>query len=470
MTATDALDHPLTGRVRGPVSRPGDGGYDKERAGFQTAQCHRPSLIVGATGAADVSAAVMLAAETGQPVAVQATGHGLATPAEDGVLITTCRMNGVRVDAESRTAWIAAGVRWNRVIHEAAPFGLAPLSGSSPDVGAVSYTLGGGLGLLSREFGYAADHVRAIDVVTADGRIRRVVPGDDLYWALLGGRDNFGVVTGMEIDLMPVDRIYGGALHFDADLVEDVLHTYLSWTATVPDELTSSVGLMPMPDLPMVPVPLRGRYVASVRVVYHGDSASGERLIAPLRAIGPRLVDSLAEMPYRAAASIYNDPVTPHAYHGDGLLLHDVDAETLRMVRGHTGPDAPVMCVVGLNHLGGALARPPATPNAIGHRSARYLLRILSPLDGTDATTTVRSVHRRVSDALGSAIVGRSLNFVFGSHGEVTPGGYEPADYRRLTELKAAYDPENLFRLNRNIPPATGRRDPGMSSLSGQAC
>ncbi len=449
----------LTGQVRGPVFMPNDEGYDAERGGFQTAQQHRPDLIVGATGAADVRAAVEFAAIRGLPVAVQGTGHALlSVAAEGGVLITTHRMSGVRVDAEARTAWLEAGVRWEQVIHEAAPHGLTPLSGSAPHVGAVSYTLGGGLGLLSRRYGYAADHVRRIDVVTADGQLRHITAHSDpdLFWALRGGRDNFGVVTGLGIDLFPVARLYGGGLFFDTELVADVLDAYRHWTTTVPDELTSSVALIPFPDIPQVPEPLRGRFVAHVRIAYAGDAEAAKRLVAPLRAVGSRLMDTLEEMPYTAAGSIYNDPTNPHAYSADNAMLRELDASALRAVLELAGPDAPVPCIVQLRHLGGALARPPAIANSVGHRDAQYLLIVLSPLDGFDIST-VRLVHQGLIEALAPWTTGRCLNYMYGekSSAEQVRTAYDPDDYRRLAELKAVYDPTNIFRLNHNIPPAT---------------
>src|SRR5919108_3304565 len=212
------------------IVRPSDEGYDSERAGFQRAVEHRPALIVRATRPEDVRAAVELAAGERRPVGVKATGHGVTTAAGDeAVLIATDRMSGVRIDPARRTAYVEAGVRWGQVIEQAAADGLAPLSGSSPDVGAIAYTLGGGLGLMSRRYGYAADHVRSIDVVTADGRPRHVTPdgaGADLFWALRGGRDNFGVVTGLEVDLVPVTRLYGGGLYFAAEHVGEVVEGY----------------------------------------------------------------------------------------------------------------------------------------------------------------------------------------------------------------------------------------------------
>src|SRR5262245_60819713 len=195
----------------------GDKGYEAEVGGFQTAVRHAPVVVVAASSVEDVVEAVRLARARDVRLAVQATGHGARAPA-DGVLVTTRRMSGVRIDPVARTAWVEAGARWSAVIEQAATHGLAPLAGSSPGVGAVGYTMGGGFGLLGRTFGYAADHVRALDVVTADGVARHVTATSepDLFWALRGGGEPLAVVTSMEIALVPVPVVHGGGLHFDA--------------------------------------------------------------------------------------------------------------------------------------------------------------------------------------------------------------------------------------------------------------
>ncbi|MFC8826659.1 FAD-binding oxidoreductase [Streptomyces sp. NPDC057137] len=435
------------------VFRPGDPGYDDELAGFQLGFSPRPDVVVGATGTGDVRTAVAHAAAHGLPVGVQATGHGVPAAAEGGLLITTKRMDGVRIDPGARTATIEAGVRWRQVVEAAGPHGLAPLNGSSPGVGAVSYTLGGGLGLLAREFGYTADHVRGLDVVTADARLRRVTPSSDpeLFWALLGGGHNFGVVTALEVGLAPVARLYGGALLFDGELRDDVVRTYLEWVKAVPDTLTSSLAVMVFPDMEELPPFLRGRYTLSVRVAFTGDEAAGERLVAPLRAIGPTITDSLREMPYTESATIHSDPEFPHAYWGDSAMLSGLDAETLTDLLELTGPAAPMMCVVQLNPLGGALAKEPAVPNAVPYRDAVFLIRGLSPLAGPDLAA-VRELYGRFFDRLAPVTVGRSLNFVF-ADGARTEGLYDAETARRLAGLKAHYDPANLFRRNYNIAP-----------------
>ncbi|MBQ0850479.1 FAD-binding oxidoreductase [Streptomyces sp. BH-SS-21] len=451
----------LAERVQGPVFTPGSSGYDDERSGFQTAFRHRPAVIVGATGPDDVSAAVTFAAARGLPVAVQATGHGLSAAAQgEGVLISTARMTDVRIDPLNRTVRIAAGVRWEQVIKEAATHGLAPLNGSAPHVGAVAYTLGGGVGVLGRQFGYTADHVRSIDVVTADGALRQVTADSDpdLFWALRGGRDNFGIVTSLEVALVPLTRIYGGGLYFDADLVPEALATYLRWTTTVPEELTSSISLMRYPDLPPIPAPLKGRYTAHIRVAYTGDADSGKQLVEPLRAIGPRLIDSIDEMPYTASGSIYNDPAFPHAYYGNNVMLGEAGPPVAEAVLDLAGPTAKAPCIVDLRHLGGAFSRPPAVPSAIGSREGEYILRVLTPLAICDVDTA-RPVHERLYEAVRPWTVGRNLNFIYAD--EATPDQtglvYSPEDLRRLAGIKAVHDPANLFRFNHNIVPAAAK-------------
>lgn len=471
--AAPALDlAALVRESQGPVLVPGDDGYDAERSGFQLARCHRPAVIVGAECAGDVVAAVRFARAQGLPVAVQATGHGLSAATDGGLLISTRRMAGVRVDAAAGTARVEAGVVWGQVVEAATPYGLAPLNGSSPGVGVVSYTLGGGVGVLARTYGFAADHVRSVDLVTADARLRHVTADSDpgLFRALLGGGHGLGVVTAMEFGLMPVARLYGGQLVFGGEQIDAALSAYLDWTETVPDELTSSLALIAYPDLPQLPEPLRGRYLAHIRIAYTGSAAEGERLVAPLRALGPRVSDDLREMPYAESHTIHRDPSDPHAYDGDNALLSGLDATTLHRVAALTGPAAPVMCVVQLNHLGGAMAAGGASAGAVGHRDARYALRLLSGLPvaagdgpGSDgagsggpdaALATVRALHAEALAAIAPWRLGRSVNFLFGGHGErpdaaeVARSVHDADEHRRLAGIKAGHDPENVFRFH----------------------
>ncbi|MEU8622273.1 FAD-binding oxidoreductase [Streptomyces sp. NPDC048623] len=418
---------------------------------FQTAFTVRPDRLVSATGPEDVRTAVRYAAEHGLSVTVTSTGHGLGGTVEGGVLIDTRAMDGVEVDPVARTARIGAGARWGQVAEAAAPYGLAPLNGSSPGVGVVGYLLGGGLGILGRTYGWAADRVRAVELVTADGAVRRLVPGDAAFGALLGGGavHRFGVVTEVTVDLVPVARLYGGSLAFDGAVVDpaEVLRGYVRWAEALPATLTSSLAALVYPDVPALPPHLRGRYVLSVRVACtgaSGNSAEGERLVAPLRALGPALSDSLRELPYSESPTIHADPDVPHAYWGDGILLDVMDEGAVTEVLRLTGPEAGRMVVVQLNHLGGALAA--EGPASVPYREAGWLVRALYPLDetGEAGVAPVRELHARVEAALAPRTLGRAVNFVFGDR-ERTEGLYDPETAKRLAAVESELDPANLF-------------------------
>ncbi|NSC22643.1 FAD-binding oxidoreductase [Streptomyces albus subsp. chlorinus] len=468
----------LRAAVHGSVLLPGDEGYEQECAGFQAGDRHRPDVLVAARTADDVRAAVSHARRHGLPVAVQASGHGLGEAARGGVLVSTRHMTGIRIDATARTAWVEAGVRAGDLVAEAARHQLAPLNGSAPGVGVVSYALGGGVGLLGRRFGYAADLVRRIEVVTgeADTPLRVVTAQSDpeLFWGLRGGGGGFGVVTGMEIELLPVQRIYGGRLVFDGgEVAEEVLRTWQKWTESSPEELTSAVTMLPMPDIPAVPESLRGRYLAQVHLAFTGSREEGERLAEPLRAIGAVLVDELREMPYAECASVFMEPDTPHAYRSANVLLDagGLDEAARQSVLAAAGPDSDVMCVLGIRHLGGAFSRPPAVPNAVAHRDAAYLLYVLSPVarpgEGPDADA-VRARHDRVLAPAAEHVVGRNANFLYGPQSpQVAQAVYPGETGARLSRLETRCDPEGLFRFTLRGAAAGGLRDAGAGTPRG---
>ncbi|WP_433561833.1 FAD-binding oxidoreductase [Nocardia sp. CA-151230] len=453
MTKTANTELPAT---TGPVFQPGDTGYDAEIAGFQTAYTHRPAVVVGAAHAEDVRAAVEYAARHGLPVAVQNTGHGLSVATDGGVLITTRRMTDIRIDADARTARVAAGVQAGALIEAAAAHGLAPLNGSSLSVGVVGYTLGGGIGILAREFGYAAEHVRGIEIVTADGRLRRLSPGDELFGAVLGTGGNFGVVTALELALLPITTVYGGQLQFDTPLVAPALEAWRLWTGDVPEQMTSAITMMTFPDIPAFPPHLRGRYVATINIAFTGSAEEGERLVAPLRAVGARMADDLRVMPYTESHAIYRDPEHPHPYLATNALLSDLPADATDAFLEATGPESPVPVIAGLRHLGGALGRPGPNGIAMDHRDAEYIARILT-MPNPDNADQIDDRLSLVLKTLQPWTLGQNLNFLYGggdqADEEQTRAGYNAATYDRLSGLKAKYDPANLFRNNRNIRP-----------------
>lgn len=448
----------LKDAVQGTVLAPGDPGFDDERAAWNRLVEHHPAVVVVPTGAGDIATAVRFAAAEGLPVAVQATGHGAVVPADGAVLISTRHLDSIEIDPNTATARIAAGATWRPVIEKAAPYGLAPLVGSSSTVGAVGYLTGGGLPVLGRQFGFSADDVRGFEIVTADGSIRQVSAQDepDLFWAVRGGKGNFGVVTSVEFGLLPLSRLYGGRLTFPQAKARDVFAAWVEWTAKQPDEMASSVAFLRIPDLPMVPEPVRGQRSFSLRIAYTGEAAEGERMIQVFRDFGPEL-DTVTEMPYRNLGEIHGDPDQPTPVLDNGALLRPLDGAAVDRIVSLVGPDADVpQGLVEIRHLGGALSRTPQPPNAVGNRSGAFgLLAAFVVLPGELA---------RVGQALQAVMVGiqpwdsgtKLTGYLGGTNilPDQVRAAYRDEDWARLTAIKAAYDPANTFRLTHNIPPA----------------
>ncbi|MGC4757615.1 FAD-binding oxidoreductase [Micromonospora trifolii] len=425
-----------------PVAyHPGSAEYDEHCAGFQLRERHQPAHVVVARSAGDVVAAVQHAAKSRMPIAVQATGHGLANPLRgEGVLVSTRRMDSVDVDPGAGTAWVGAGARWRDVIEAAAPYDLAPLSGSLPGVGAVSYTLGGGIGLMARRYGFAADHVTRLEVVTADGSLLTVSERDepDLFWALRGGGGSFGIVTALEMALMPVARLVGGGLMFDLGQTPEVVSAWLRWTATVPSHMTSA----------MTTLEISHRHFAHVQIAYLGSAQEAEELVAPLRALKP-VHDGLQEVPYRRSDTVFSEPDQPHAYVGDNVLLPAIDEERLRDAIAVSAPGRSVPSIVSVRHLGGALSTAPRVPNAVSHREAKYLLcvvGVVAPTSTSDAASA-RAVQDELLAGWSGTAVGSSPNFTFGRADQRSAAEpFDAASRGRLLQLAHRYDPAGLLR------------------------
>ncbi|WP_433466745.1 FAD-binding oxidoreductase [Spirillospora sp. CA-128828] len=375
-------------------------------------------LIVEATGPADVRAAILASRELGVPLTVQATGHGTVVPPDEGMLLKTSRMTRVLVDPSRRIARAEAGARWSDVIAAAAPLGLAPLSGSHASVGVTGFTLGGGVGPLSRRFGFAADHLLRAEIVTADGRHLTADAGrhPDLFWALRGGSGNFGVVTSLEFRLHPVSTVYAGVAMFPVERAADVLTRFRDESATRPDALTVSVALANHAS--------HGRVVI-VRGVHTGPAADGARALRSLwQAAGPPLHDDFRTMPYAETESLGG--TAPHHFH----LYADLPDPLIAAIAAGDASGIEV------RHWGGAMARPGADAGPVGHRDVPFSLTI----DGSD------------TDLAPYATGGSFLNFLHDT--SRTASAYTPENFRRLREVKRAYDPQNVFHRNHNIQPA----------------
>jgi FAD/FMN-containing dehydrogenase len=373
-----------------------------------------PVPVVQATSPADVRRAVLTARAQGLPLAIRATGHGTHAPLDGAVLLDTSRMATVLVDGDRGIARVGPGAVWGSVARAAAPFGLAPLSGSHPDVGVTGYTLGGGLSWLSRRYGLAADSLRRAEVVTAAGS-RLVASHDenaDLFWALRGGGGSFGVVTSLEIGLHPVARVYAGTAYFEIQRATETLARYRDWIAGAPDALSTAVLLSRLDD---------GRRVLAIRAMYDGDGDAAGRLLRPLfDAAGPPIADGMRSVRYADAAMGGTPP--RHVELLDDLPDAAIDAVV--------AADAPT---VEIRHWGGALAAPEPGAGPIGARGATF--------------SVIADAH---VPALGPHGTGGSfLNFLADTSRTAT--AFTSADLRRLRAIKRAYDPANLLRAGHAI-------------------
>ncbi|WP_066362367.1 FAD-binding oxidoreductase [Herbidospora mongoliensis] len=414
-----------------------------EISGFNLAVRHHPALVAEAETAEDVAEAIAHAASHDLPVAVQATGHGAVEPADGAVLILTSRMRSLTVDPVERTATVGAGCTWAEVVQAAAPFGLAPLCGSASGVGAVGFTLGGGVGPLARTYGFAADHVRALTVVTPDGVVRVADPGSepDLFWALRGGKGGFGVVTSLTVDLFPLATVWGGGFYYAAADAAAVLRAYAAWAPGLPETLTTSLAFLRLPPLPQLPPPLRGQFVAHLRVA---AATPQEALLAPMLGVAEPVLGGVGELPYTQLDRIHNDPTDPMPVIERSTLLRELTPEGVEALLAVAGPslELPVP-VVELRQLGGALAREPKEPNAVGGRDGAFSLLVVGlPGSAPDAVTA----------AMAPWSTGGSLINFHGSDLATLHRAWPEATRRRLTEIRNQIDPGNLFRIGHAAP------------------
>lgn len=461
MTMNDFAD--LRSGLVGDVLMPGNSGYQEAIAAWVVNTGHRPELVVLAECANDIQRAVRFAGERGLPVGVQATGHGALVPVTRGILINTSRMQGISIDPVTCTARVEAGVKWTSVVPAAQAYGLAPLLGSTTDVGVVGYTLGGGIGWLARAYGFAADRIVSADLVTADGELVHVteVAHPELFWALRGGSGNFGIVTALEFELVPVDTVFGGTAFYPIAHAKEVLSAFAAWTQDLPSEITASAGILRIPPLPELPEPLRGATVVFTRACGIGNLDQAEAIIGPIREIGglTPIVDTFGVMPFGAIDAISMDPVDPMPWTATTTSLTVLDEGTIdRLIAAAgEGVTTPVM-MVEIRFIEGAVDRMPRRGGVANRHEASMVVMIGAVVPDPAMAPMVHAAIAEVDAAFAPVSSGTVLlNFLHLGDASVerVRSCFAKDDYLRLTQVKAELDPGNMFRYNANIPPAT---------------
>jgi hypothetical protein len=360
-------------------------------------------------------------------------------------------MKGIQIDPVGRIARAEAGATWEDLTGPASELGLAALHGSSPDVGIVGYSLGGGMGWYARKWGLATNHVTAIELVTIEGEPLRATHEHhpELFWALRGGGGNFGVVTAIEFRLFPVDEVYAGALFFPWERAAEVLHTWHGLLAGLPDEITSVGRLLQIPPMPHIPEPLRGRAFVVVEAAYLGTQAGGEALLSPLRALGPE-IDTFAMVPPVGLAELHMDPRDPMPAISDHELLHDVDPSVLDELVAAIGPGTGSPLVsFELRHTGGALARPAEHHGVRGTLPGSLCMFAIGVPFSPEVGAAIQASLAEVRSIVAPHRAGDYLNFV--EHPHPAERGYDAAVWQRLRSVHAAHDPAGVMHANHDL-------------------
>ncbi|HET6987640.1 MAG TPA: FAD-binding protein, partial [Kribbella sp.] len=441
----DSLEE-LRSCLTGEVHTPDDEQYAALSTPWLLAVSMRPAAVVAVRTAEDVVATVRFAREHGYTVGVQATGHGADSSYAGHLLVVTKGLDEVTVHPEG-WARVGAGVKWLPVIRAAARYGLAPLNGSTSDVGVVGYTTGGGVGPMARTYGLAADKVRAFEVVTGDGEFRRVTPTEhpDLFFALRGGKGATAIVTAVEFDLVHLPTFYGGAVYFDGADAERVIDHWRHWSESLPEQATTSFVLFQLPDMPGVPPALAGRMTLGIRFVWTGATDEGRELLDQIRSVAPVILDDADLKPYLAVDSVHADPVDPMPVVDPAMLLTeftDVTAKRLLDVAGYDSGSPQIM--VEVRQLGGAYAREAEHPNAFSHRAAGFSVLAV----GIAEDPRVLPHWDRLYAALSEWDTGGVWpNFGPPHDARTARRAYDEETLRRIAEVSRKYDPDGVLQI-----------------------
>ncbi len=449
----------LASRFHGEILFPGDPDYDSARVVWNGVGNRHPAMIARPTGVDDVISAVDFAREQGVEVAVRSGGHSMPgySTIDNGMVIDLSNMKSITVDPERRIARLEPGLTWGEVAGTLQPYGLALTSGDTATVGVGGLLLGGGIGWMVRKYGLTIDHLKAVELVTAEGQFLRASADEnaELFWGLRGGGGNFGVVTAYEVSLHPAGMVIGGAVIYDAADAEGILKAYARIAEAAPDELTTIVNFIAAPPAPFIPPEKQGMPVLVIMVCYTGDLAEGERVVAPLRSLGTPIADIISPMPYPAMFVMTEEASILGRQHTvRSLFMRTLSDDAIHtMVREAAAVVSPET-LVQVRVLGGAMSRVPANATAFAHRDKQAMVLIASSVPVSADGELSRARAERVWQAMRPYADGVYVNFLADEGDRRIHEAYPPATYARLAALKKLYDPTNMFHLNQNIPPA----------------
>ena len=444
----------LRAELAGRILAPGDSDYDAARRVFLGGFDRRPAAIVRPVDGGDVARVVSLARETGLELAVRGGGHSYAGygTSEGGIVLDLASLASLEIDARERVARAAGGLTAGDVTVAAAAHGLAPAFGDTSSVGIGGLTLGGGIGYLVRKHGLTIDQLLGAEVVTTDGRVLEVDDDNhpDLFWAIRGGGGNFGVVTRFDYRLHPVDIVTGGMLALPA--TPETIAGLVAAVEAAPEELSVIATVLLAPPLPFVPPELIGEPLLLAQLVHAGPLDDGERAVAPLRALAPPVANFVRTMRFNEMFTTEGPEPLPRAalrtFFSDSLD-EGAASELLDRLRASTAQ----FPAVGIRVLGGATARIPVEATAFAHRQRRLLVTISAFYSSPEEDSAHQAWAKDAATALRRGADAAYVNFLGDEGTERVRAAYPDPTWDRLAEVKRRYDPENVFRLNQNVPP-----------------
>jgi FAD/FMN-containing dehydrogenase len=451
----------LRRRFRGALVLPGDADYDEARSIWNGAIDRHPWVIARCTSPDDVRAALAFARTHDLPIAVRGGGHGVAGTAvcDDGVVIDCSPMKGIAVDPAARRARVGAGVLWGELDRETQAFGLATTGGIVTHTGVAGLTLGGGIGWLMRRFGATVDNLRSVDLVTVDGEAITASNDEhpDLFWGMRGAGANFGVVTSFEFELHEMGpTVLGGPIVFPMAQAAEVLRRYREWIADAPDELMTIVNLRRAPAAPFLPQDLHGVPTCTIAVCWCGDLDAGERVLQPLRSFGTPLIDLIVAKPYLEHQATFDPTVIPGwRYYWKSCELPALDDAVIEAMVTSSEAITSSRSYSVTFQLGGAVGRVDEDAMAYAHRDAGHNININAVWTEEETDPSAHMAWARsYFDRVEPHSPGVYVNFLGDEGADRVRAAYGDATFERLVALKRRYDPDNVLRLNQNIPPA----------------